>query len=248
MVSWQVHGRHVLVVGGGNVGLSRVRHLLDADAKVTVVSEQLVPELQRFKDMDMLEAVYKRKFRIQDLQLYETLSREEVLSIDTTTKQGSSAVDEFEKTKFALVLVCLNDHELGQQIYYRSRQLGLPVNLADRPDECDFYFGSVYRKGSLQIMISTNGRAPRFCNRLKNFKIKPMFDNLDVTRAVSTLGYMRDQLRATVCPGEDPATIEKRMDWNRQVTDFFSIEEWCEMTPSDADQLLGYFPEVPTLK
>ncbi|VEU23932.1 DEKNAAE105276 [Brettanomyces naardenensis] len=248
MLSWQVKDRHVLVIGGGSVGLSRVNHLLEADAKVTVVSKQVHSTLRRYGEIEMLESVEARGFQMKDLQMYEEISREDLLKLDLSKPESLDKVDDFDRNqKFALVLVCINDHVLAKQIYYRCKQLGLNVNLADRPDDCDFYFGSVYRRGSLQIMISTNGKSPRLCNRLKNFKIKPMFDSLDISNAVENLGYLRDKLRAEVHPGDDSRTIEERMEWNRKITDFYSIEDWCEMDTNDVEQILKQYPELPQL-
>ncbi|QPG75720.1 hypothetical protein FOA43_003079 [Brettanomyces nanus] len=248
MLSWQVKDRHVLVVGGGSIGLSRVNHLLEADAKVTVISEKMDPVIEKYGELEMMERNETRKFCFDDLQMYETSNRDELAQLDLTEPENVQLVEDFDRNqRFALVLVCINDHELAKKIYYRCKQLGLNVNLADKPDLCDFFFGSVYRKGSLQIMISTNGRSPRLCNRLKNFKIKPMFDGLDVNTAVENLSYMRNQLRQTIHPGDNPKTIEERMEWNKQVTDFYSIEDWCEMEKNDVDQIVSHYPDLPSL-
>src|SRR5205814_906851 len=41
------------------------------------------------------------------------------------------------------------------------------VNVADTPDLCDFYLGSIVKKGDLKIAISTNGRSPTMAKRVK---------------------------------------------------------------------------------
>ncbi|MEO8720953.1 MAG: TSUP family transporter, partial [Ginsengibacter sp.] len=41
------------------------------------------------------------------------------------------------------------------------------VNVADRPGLCDFYLGSIVKKGSVKIAISTNGTSPTIAKRLK---------------------------------------------------------------------------------
>jgi uncharacterized protein len=41
------------------------------------------------------------------------------------------------------------------------------INAADKPELCDFYLGSVVRKGSVKIAISTNGKSPTIAKRLK---------------------------------------------------------------------------------
>lgn len=241
--------KRALVVGGGHVGLSRIKHLLEGGARVSVVAKEVGPEIERYLSLGLLERLEVREFKINDLQMYETTKRSQLEEADVTTETGRKLIRDFDQCqKFSAVLVSISDEEVSKTIYYRCKQLGIPVNLADEPDHCDFFFGSVYRRGALQIMISSNGRAPRLCNRIKNFKIKPMFEGIDIGSAVGNLGYMRDLIREKKCPGHDHESIEQRMKWNRKVTDFYSIEDWCEMSRSDVDQIVSHFPELPTLK
>jgi siroheme synthase-like protein len=41
------------------------------------------------------------------------------------------------------------------------------VNVADTPDQCDFYLSSIVQKGNLKIAISTNGKSPTVAKRIK---------------------------------------------------------------------------------
>ena len=43
-----------------------------------------------------------------------------------------------------------------------ARQLGVPVNLVDKPEFCDFAFGSLVNRSPLVVAISTDGAAPVF--------------------------------------------------------------------------------------
>ncbi len=63
--------------------------------------------------------------------------------------------------RVAMVLTAIDDPEASTRIWKYCKKLKIPVNVADVPPECDFYFGSVHRDGPLQIMVSTNGHAPR---------------------------------------------------------------------------------------
>jgi siroheme synthase-like protein len=62
MACLDLHGRSVLVVGGGRVGLEKVDGLLTAGAAVTVVAPQIVPELQS-RDVELV----RREYRTDDL-------------------------------------------------------------------------------------------------------------------------------------------------------------------------------------
>ena len=43
----------------------------------------------------------------------------------------------------------------------------LLLNVADTPELCDFYLGSIVQKGNLKIAISTNGKSPTIAKRVK---------------------------------------------------------------------------------
>lgn len=63
----EIRDRRCLVVGGGAVALRKVLGLLDAGAKVVVVSPELHPELQRLKERGAIEHRH-RGYRPDDLE------------------------------------------------------------------------------------------------------------------------------------------------------------------------------------
>jgi precorrin-2 dehydrogenase / sirohydrochlorin ferrochelatase len=48
-----------------------------------------------------------------------------------------------------------------------ARRHGALVNAVDRPARCDFIYGSVLRRGQLQIAVSTGGRAPALAREIR---------------------------------------------------------------------------------
>ena len=62
-----------------------------------------------------------------------------------------------------------------------ARQRHLLINVADKPDLCDFYLGSIVKKGDLKIGISTNGKSPTVAKRLKEIFQTNLPDELDLT-------------------------------------------------------------------
>jgi len=48
-----------------------------------------------------------------------------------------------------------------------ARRHGALVNAVDRPARCDFIYGSVLRRGELQIAVSTGGRAPALAREIR---------------------------------------------------------------------------------
>lgn len=113
----------------------RILNVLNADAKVTVVSPRsgLNEEVAYRIDTQQVDYV-DRKFEPSDLD----------------------GVD--------MVLTAVDDPEASTQVYKLCQARRIPANIADVPPECDFYFGSVHRDGPLQIMISTNGNGPKLAS------------------------------------------------------------------------------------
>ena len=62
----ELHGRRCLVVGGGTVGLGKVRGLLAAGGRVTVVSPRFEPALNAFAESGQISAV-RRLYTETDL-------------------------------------------------------------------------------------------------------------------------------------------------------------------------------------
>jgi len=56
---------------------------------------------------------------------------------------------------------------LHDEIYKRARRRGILCNVVDDPPNCDFYYGSVVQRGSLQIAISTSGHSPALAQRIR---------------------------------------------------------------------------------
>jgi siroheme synthase-like protein len=66
-----------------------------------------------------------------------------------------------------MVIVAIDDKQVGKHIHQLCKSRNLLVNVADTPDLCDFYLSSVVQKGNLKIAISTNGKSPTVAKRVK---------------------------------------------------------------------------------
>jgi siroheme synthase-like protein len=66
-----------------------------------------------------------------------------------------------------IVIVAINDKAASNYIRVLSKQKKLLVNVADTPELCDFYLGSIVDKGNLKIAISTNGKSPTIAKRMR---------------------------------------------------------------------------------
>jgi siroheme synthase-like protein len=66
-----------------------------------------------------------------------------------------------------IVIAATNDSELNKYVRQSAHDRKLLINVADKPELCDFYLGSIVQKGDLKIGISTNGKSPTIAKRLK---------------------------------------------------------------------------------
>lgn len=91
-----------------------------------------------------------------------------------------------------LVMVAVNDIPLAEQIRHDAKTRGLLLNVADKPGLCDFYLGSVVKKGQLKIGISTNGKSPTAAKRLKEVLQQSLPADLEET--IENLHQIRNNL------------------------------------------------------
>jgi uroporphyrin-III C-methyltransferase / precorrin-2 dehydrogenase / sirohydrochlorin ferrochelatase len=62
----------------------------------------------------------------------------------------------------AIAVADAGDDAQAQQFAAASRAAGVPVNVIDRPDFCDFSFGAIVNRSPLVVGISTDGASPVF--------------------------------------------------------------------------------------
>jgi len=132
---------NTLVVGGGNVALEKVSALLRNSPKARIT---MVAPMFRTETLDYLNdfphvEICERGFELMDLE-------------------GRDLV------------ICATDNRLlHEEIKEVCKERHLLCNVADTPDLCDFYLGSIVQKGDLKIAISTNGKSPTLAKRFRAF-------------------------------------------------------------------------------
>lgn len=146
---------HTVLVGAGKVGLEKLTAILhnSPDARVTVIALEILPEIH------LLAAEYQKLVIIQKTFIDSDLDNADV------------------------VIAATNNSELNNFIRQSAHERKLLINVADKPELCDFYLGSIVQKGDLKIAISTNGKSPTIAKRLKEVLNEGLPDELDVTLA-----------------------------------------------------------------
>ncbi|HEX2606202.1 MAG TPA: TSUP family transporter [Flavisolibacter sp.] len=188
----------VLLVGGGAVALEKLRALLqNAPAStITVVGSTIAPGIREFVQHYPNVSLSERPYQPEDLEDKD------------------------------IVVVAINDKEVSREIREAAKRNRLLVNVADTPDLCDFYLGSIVQKGDLKIAISTNGKSPTIAKRLKEilheaipFEIDRVVNNMSVIRKNLNGNFAEkvkrlDAISAVLAEDQ----IEKEQKWRKVAT------------------------------
>jgi uroporphyrin-III C-methyltransferase len=120
-----------------------------------------------------------------------------------------------------------------------ARSKRIPVNCADIPELCDFYFMAQYRSEKLQIAVSTNGGGPRLGARIRNNIVESL--DINTPKAVTLIAQIRDKIRA-VDAAQNKSVIENRMGWVSRFCDKWSLLELTTLEdPLVVDDVVNAF-------
>jgi siroheme synthase-like protein len=156
---------HTVLIGAGNVGLEKLTAILrnSPDASVTVIALDILPEIYA------LAADYKGLHVVQKSFTDSDLDNADI------------------------VIAATNDSELNNYIRQSAHERKLLINVADKPELCDFYLGSIVQKGDLKIAISTNGKSPTIAKRIKEVLNEGLPDELNAT--LQQMSELRNSLK-----------------------------------------------------
>lgn len=143
----------LLIIGGGNVGYEKLSTVLQNSptTSIRLVATSISEEIRTISEA------------YPNIELIERPYESSFLN----------GID--------LAIVAVDNKETSAYIREDAKEKGILINVADTPALCDFYLGSVVKKGDLKIAISTNGKSPTIAKRLKeeiNYLIPDEIDNV----------------------------------------------------------------------
>ncbi len=154
----------VLIVGGGKVGLEKVTAIIGNSpaTKITLVATHVSEEIKSIQANYSNLIIHQRSFKETDLN-----------DID-------------------LVIVAINNKETSLEIKQLAQQKHVLANVADTPEQCDFYLGSIVQKGHVKIAVSTNGKSPTLAKRIRETfeESFPMDINESLENLTKVRGYL----------------------------------------------------------
>jgi siroheme synthase-like protein len=131
--------KQVVVVGGGVIATRKIKNLLDAQARVLIISPEIAPALQTLVDNEQVDWVN---------ELYQRDMLNEYMPL--------------------LVIATTDDARVNQTVAQDAQRIRAWINIADgSSDESDFSNMAILNQPPLTIALSTNGTSPALLHHLK---------------------------------------------------------------------------------
>lgn len=174
-----LRGRLCLVVGAGEIAARKAQSLLDAGAKVKVVSPAASDGVTEMHERGLVQWE-RRGFEEGDLD------------------------------GCFLVIGATDNPEVNQRVYRAAEEAGMPANIVDVPELCNFIVPSVMRRGDFQVAVSTGGASPVLAREVRR-RLEKSF-GVQYGLVVRLLAGLRDTLKDRL-----PQESKRREFWEMMI-------------------------------
>lgn len=97
-----------------------------------------------------------------------------------------------------LAIAATDSPAANQSVFRACKARGILCNAVDDPENCDFFYPAIVRRGALQIAISTNGQSPALASRLRK-ELEEQFGP-EWETWIDEIGRIRRELLAASMP------------------------------------------------
>jgi len=172
-------GRNVLVVGGGEIALRKVRLVQQASAIITIVAKDFCPDLLAMDADDKTHGC-------NGLHLVTgAYKRQHMLAVDSVV----------------MVIAATNDRELNRLVAEQAQKANILANVVDDPAFSTVIFPSIVDRSPIQIAISSGGDAPVLV-RLLRTKFEALLP-AGMAQLASLAGSFRERVKVKFSNGAD---------------------------------------------
>jgi len=191
----KLENKNLLVIGGGNIALEKLNAVLNNSPKTKI--KLVAPDLH--------EEIIK------------------LIGEHSNIEYHKKAYSENDLKGIDIIISAIGDKKQSERIKDDAHARGILINVADTPQLCDFYLGSIVTKGDLKIAISTNGKSPTMAKRVKETlnevfpdETQEVLENLftirenlkgDFEHKVKTLNHITKELTLPV----EKSTVTRRI-------------------------------------
>ena len=140
IIDLDLKGCLVIVIGGGDEGMLKIRSLLTQNCKILLFSEESSKEIQKY--------VKQKKITFKKLKI--------------------SNLNFLEKYKPIMIMATTDDKELNRKIYQKAKSMNCHGYAVDDPIISDFSHPSLINvEDIVQIAISTRGKSPIMAKKIR---------------------------------------------------------------------------------
>src|SRR5271157_2228750 len=93
----------------------------------------------------------------------------------------------------SLIIGATDDEKTNAAVCADARSLGIPVNIVDDPEKCDFILPSIVERGDLTIAIGTGGKSPALARYLRE-KMEDKY-GIEYEILLNILGNLRVKMK-----------------------------------------------------
>ena len=106
---------------------------------------------------------------------------------------------------FALVFAATDDRSINAIVFDEASKQNIPVNVVDDPELCSFIVPSVIRRGDLMIAISSSGKSPSLCKKIRK-ELEEQYGE-EYADFVDLLGELRPVVKAKYLSQSDREAV-----------------------------------------
>ena len=140
IVDLNLHGKTVIVIGGGNEAQKRINSLINQDCKILVISDSINSQINKL--------VKTKKIKFNKQKIHDTKF--------------------ISKLKPNMIITTTNDKNLNQKIINSAKRSKIIVYSSDNPEDSDFSNPAIIDfEQIIQIAIFTGGRSPAMSKKIR---------------------------------------------------------------------------------
>jgi precorrin-2 dehydrogenase / sirohydrochlorin ferrochelatase len=162
----KLEGRRVLIVGAGAIAVGTL-----VEAKIA----------------DLLDT--GAQIKVIAFEISEAIAKWARMGLIELEERGFVA-DDLQGVD--LVIVASSLPALNQLVFSEAQRQRVLCNVVDVPEQCDFFYPAIVKRGDLQIAISTSGQSPSLAQRLRQ-QLERQF-GLTYAKWVAELGETRREI------------------------------------------------------
>ena len=140
IIDLNLHGKIVIVIGGGNEAQKRINSLLKQGCEIIVISDSVNSQINKLVKTKKIKL---KKQKIQDTKF-------------------------ISKFKPNIIITTTNDKKINQKIINDAKRNNIIVYSSDNPEDSDFSNPAIIDfENMIQIAIFTGGRSPAMSKKIR---------------------------------------------------------------------------------